>query len=99
MTDEGEDLLAKYRLDKSKIHLKSARDLIACDDYLDSVSRSYYAILTAARALLATKRLDSQKHYGVISLFNQHFVKTSIVSNDCGQILKEANLGPGLLNP
>ncbi|MBU1599651.1 HEPN domain-containing protein [bacterium] len=37
-----------------------------------------YAIFSAARALLATKDLDSSKHSGVISLFNQHFVKTGV---------------------
>jgi uncharacterized protein (UPF0332 family) len=41
-----------------------------------SFARSYYAMFTAARALLATKHLDSSKHTGVVSLFNQHFVKT-----------------------
>ena len=42
----------------------------------------------AVRALLATKRLDSRKHSGVISLFNQHFVKPGLVSCDLVEEIK-----------
>ena len=65
----------------------SAKILLENRKFKDSISRSYYAMFTAARALLATKHLDSSKHTGVISLFNQHFVKTGIVAHDFGRIL------------
>jgi mRNA-degrading endonuclease YafQ of YafQ-DinJ toxin-antitoxin module len=45
---------------------------------------------TADRALLATKHLDSSKHTGVVSLFNQHFVKEGIVTNNLGRMLMKA---------
>ena len=54
--------------------------------------RSYYAIFTAARALLATKRLDSTKHSGVIALFNQHFVKEGIVDRQASKLIERAKL-------
>lgn len=79
--------LIQYRLKSSKEKLNSARILLENKQFNDSLSRSYYAMFTAARALLATKRLDSSKHSGVISLFNQHFVKTGIVAKDLGQML------------
>jgi len=63
--------------------------------YSDSLSRSYYAIFTAARALLALKQLDSKKHSGVISLFNQHYVKTGIVDRAMGKELNKARLRRG----
>lgn len=84
--------LAKYRIKKAKEKLKSARDLLSHNDNEDSISRSYYAIFSAARALLALKQLDSKKHSGVISLFNQHFVKKGTVSKVCGAILKNAKI-------
>jgi len=56
------------------------------------VSRSYYSFFTAARALLATKRLDSSKHSGVIALFNQHFVKSGEVRKDASKFLERAKL-------
>lgn len=82
--------LVKYRLKESREKLESAKILLENKKYKDSVSRSYYAMFTAARALLATKSLDSVKHSGIISLFNQHFVKEKIVNSVCGKMLAEA---------
>ena len=91
MTDaDKKRALVSYRLDSTKEKLKAAIDLIEKGDYKDSVSRSYYAIFTAARALLATKQLDSSKHSGVIALFNQHFVKTRIVSKEASKWIEKA---------
>lgn len=82
--------LSEYGLQDAKEKLKSARMLFEEGQYKDSVSRSYYAMFSAARALLATKGLNSSKHSGAISLFNLHFVKTDIVSEDCGKLLSMA---------
>ncbi len=84
--------LAYYRLQKSRENLKTADILIKAGMYGDSLSRSYYAIFTAARALLALKQLDSKKHSGVISLFNRHYVKTGIVDRTIGKELNKARL-------
>lgn len=84
--------LAYYRLQKSRENLKSADILIKAGMYGDSLSRSYYAIFTAARALLALKQLDSKKHSGVISLFNRHYVTTGIVDRTIGKELNKARL-------
>ncbi|MBI2181189.1 MAG: HEPN domain-containing protein [Deltaproteobacteria bacterium] len=82
--------LSLARLTRSKQHLKSARDLVRNDDFADSVSRSYYAIFQAARALLALEGIERRKHSGVISLFNRNFVKTGKLGKRLGVILKDA---------
>jgi len=82
--------LIKYRLEAGKEKLDSADILLKSGMYKDSVSRAYYAMFSAARALLATKGLDSSKHSGIISLFNQHFVKTHVVDKTMGKLLAEA---------
>lgn len=89
MKNKGKDL-SKYRLEDSKEKLKSAEILLEKGQYKDSISRSYYAMFSAARALLALKEVNSSKHSGVISLFNQHFVKTNIVRKNCGRMLLDA---------
>ena len=66
--DESIKALISYRLESAREKLSAAEDLFEKRHYKDSVSRSYYAIFTAARALLATKRLDSSR------LFNTRFV-------------------------
>ncbi len=82
--------LSIYRLNDAKEKLKGAELLLNNGFYKDSISRSYYAMLSATRALLAMEGLDSHKHSGVISLFNQNFVKTGTVSKDLGRLLMNA---------
>ena len=82
--------LSRYRLEDSKDKLGSSEILFNNGKYKDSISRSYYAMFSAAKALLVMKDLDSAKHSGVISLFNQHFVKAGIVKKEMGRLLREA---------
>ncbi len=82
--------LSIYRLNDAKEKVKGAELLLNNGLYKDSISRSYYAMLSATRALLAMEGLDSHKHSGVISLFNHNFVKTGAVSKDLGRLLMNA---------
>ena len=82
--------LAKYRLEKAKTKLAAAQILLEQALFEDSLSRSYYAMFTAARALLSIEGFESRKHSGIISLFNQHFVKSGIVDKRLGRILMSA---------
>jgi len=92
MLDDHSKALVSYRLESAREKLSAAVDLLEKCHYKDSVSRSYYAIFTAARALLATKHLDSSKHSGVIALFNQHFVKTGEIPKAASKWLERAKL-------
>ena len=40
--------------------------------------------------MLATKTLDSSRHSGVIALFQEHFVKTGLISTDVARALPRA---------
>lgn len=51
------------------------------------MSRTYYAVLHYAHALLATKECFPKSHHGVMQLFSQHFVKTGIIAVETGRIL------------
>jgi uncharacterized protein (UPF0332 family) len=90
--DDSSKALVSYRLESAREKLSAAEDLFEKHHYKDSVSRSYYAIFTAARALLATKHLDSSKHTGVIALFNQHFVKSGGIPKAASKWLERAKL-------
>ena len=79
--------LVKYRIESAEERLEAARVLMKRKLFKDAISRAYYAIFQAARAALATKKLDAHKHSGVISLFNQHFVKSGIFAKDFSKIL------------
>ena len=70
--------LARYRMERAKEIVKEAEDSFRQNHFSLAVNRSYYAMFTSARALLALKELDSSKHSGVILLFNQHLVKAGL---------------------
>jgi len=82
--------LAEYRLKKAKEILIEAEDSIKQNHSAMSINRSYYVMFTSARALLALKELDSSKHSGVISLFNQHIVKAGLFPTEFSKFLREA---------
>ena len=82
--------LAEYRLKKAKEILIEAEDSIKQNHFAMSINRSYYVMFTSARALLALKELDSSKHSGVISLFNQHIVKAELFPTEFSKFLREA---------
>jgi uncharacterized protein (UPF0332 family) len=70
----------------------SAESLFRDGRFDGSVNRSYYAVFSAMRALLATKALDSKKHSGVISLFNRHFVKSGVLRKGTSSVIEQAKV-------
>jgi uncharacterized protein (UPF0332 family) len=82
--------LANYRIRKAKEILIEAKDNFDQKHYGLSINRSYYAMFAAARAILALKEMDSSKHPGVISLFNQHIVKCGLFPEEVSKFLPKA---------
>jgi len=79
--------LARRRLALAEETLREAKALASGGHLRGTLNRAYYAAFYAARALLATKELDSAKHSGVLSLFGQHFVRTGVVGGEHGRAL------------
>lgn len=76
MLPDNKTLLMMHRLDSAKEKLESAKLLLEYGKLKDSVSRSYYAMFTSVRALLARDGVDFSKHAGVISYFQKEYIKT-----------------------
>ena len=74
MTPEA-DVLARHRMDRAAVACAEGDLLADQHSYRGAMNRYYYAAFHAARALLATRNVDSARHAGVIALFQQHFVK------------------------
>lgn len=70
--------LAIHRVSTASEKLKSAKILLEEGQYKDSISRSYYAIFSSIRAVLATREVDFSKHSAVIAYFQREFIKTRI---------------------
>lgn len=82
--------LSKYRLSRSRETLMDATKLLSDNSINSAINRFYYAAFYAARALLATKGLDSSKHRGVFSLFQDNFVKTGIIDKESSKALQRS---------
>ena len=82
--------LVKYRLDSAKEKLTSAKLLLEAGQYKDSIGRSYYAIFTAIRAILATRQVDFSKHAGVIAYFQKEYIKTGIFDKKYSKYIQQA---------
>ncbi len=82
--------LARHRIARSWNAFQEGDALFEKKFYSGAVNRFYYAAFYAARALLATKQLDSSKHSGVISLFHEHFVGTGLVDKEKSKALSRS---------
>lgn len=89
MPDQIETLI-QYRMQTAEEKLTSAKTLLESGSYKDSIGRSYYAMFSAVRAILAQDKTDYSKHAGVISYFQKEYVKTHIFEKEYSKILSGA---------
>lgn len=82
--------LSKHRLNRAREAFSEGDTLFEKEAFRGALSRFYYAAFYAARALLATKEMDSSKHSGVISLFHEHFVKTKLIDIEKAKALSRS---------
>lgn len=71
--------LSRHRFERAEATLREAQDELSRGNYRLTVNRAYYSLFYAMRAFLALANMDSSKHSGVASLFNQHFIRNGIV--------------------
>lgn len=88
--DEKRINLAKYRLEKAKEELESAKQSFMCGLFRTALSNSYYSIFHSIRVLFAIEGIDSKSHKGLSHLFNIHFIKTKLLNEKMYEILTEA---------
>lgn len=81
------EALARHRLSRAREAFSEGEHLLARGALLGAVNRFYYAAFYASRSLLATRQVDSARHSGVISLFQQHFVKTGVIEGEVAKVL------------
>jgi uncharacterized protein (UPF0332 family) len=77
----------KAIIKKAKRSVKAAKRLIEDEDYDFASSRLYYAVFYAMEAVLLTRNITSSKHTGVISQFNQFYIKEGIFPKNFSKII------------
>ncbi len=94
---EGIDLWSSYwekeiemYLERSEGAIRDAHLLFENESYAGAVSRAYYSMFYAAKAILLSKQIEVSKHSGVISNFGHHFVKPGLIDGRYSKMLTEA---------
>ena len=91
MNNDNSVALSKYRLEKSKECLKSAKALRDIDDYQGAANRSYYAIYHAIRSILALDGVEFKRHSGNMSYFRQNYIKKGLFDVELSNYMSSAS--------
>ena len=79
--------LSKTRLDIAKERLEFADKILEIGDYKTVANRSYYAVFSAMRAVLALDGFDSKKHSGIIAEFRKEYIKSGVFPKGLSEII------------
>lgn len=78
MTEDNRKRNIELELEKVGEAVREADLLFANGLLSGAVSRLYYAVLHAVRALLLTKGIEARSHEGALRLLGLHFVKSGV---------------------
>ena len=79
--------LSRYRFERAKEDLNTAKSNLQNGHYKASINRSYYAVFHGLRAVNALYQFDSRKHSGVIAFFNKEIVKSGLIDKEASSII------------
>ena len=79
LLDKSELLKEKINkaMNLAKYQIKSANVLLEAEQFRDSITHSYYAMFTAAKAMLFTEDYESKSHENTLSEFGRIFLHES----------------------
>lgn len=80
----------KLLLERAASKLSAAKVLLREGYFDDAVSRAYYSMHFAARALLLTKDIAPKTHKGLISKFGLEFIDKGFIERTYGRALNIA---------
>ena len=82
--------LVLYRLETARNDLRSARALLAIEDYKGANNRAYYSIFHAINAVHAVSGKAYKRHKDAVANFNKDYVRTSIFPREMGRKIGQA---------
>ncbi len=80
----------KLLMENAHQKLKASEKLLENEFYADALSRAYYAMFFAARALLSQQNIYPQTHRGLISQFGLELVKNRNFNKDLFNLMVRA---------
>ncbi|MBI5932207.1 MAG: HEPN domain-containing protein [Chloroflexi bacterium] len=85
MSDDIDEIASNIQ--RARISIQAAKDMIEKEYYDIAASRSYYAAFYAASALLLNEKVDTSKHSSVIASIHRLFVKEGKMDKEQGKSL------------
>lgn len=82
---EEKKTLSRYRLEKAERLLDDAKLLLKESRWESSVNRSYYAALSAAKAVLILFGIDPKTHEGVKTMVNKKLILEGLMPKEYGK--------------
>ena len=89
LTDEERQIIVQLELEKAQSIMAQIENLRVLKYWDNIANRLYYAIFHAVSALLINDGHSVNTHKGVVVLFGQHYVRTSIFSMDDGKLYSQ----------
>lgn len=80
--------LARYRIGKARSLILDAETLLSARSWASSANRSYYAVLSAARALLALRGQEPESHEGVKVILSRDYIKSGQLPVGFSEIIR-----------
>lgn len=77
-------------LERAALKLSAAKMLFDEKYYDDAVSRAYYSMYFAAKAMLLTKDIAPKTHKGLIRMFGMEFINKGFIEKMYGEALSTA---------
>ena len=70
---------------RSRGSLGAAQSCLRDGYYADTVSRAYYAVFHAAKAVLLLRNIRIRNHRGLRDVFSQHIVRVGLIEPEWGR--------------
>ncbi len=83
---QKEQIEIRWMLAEEKLQV--AHEVYAKEHWRDTISKAYYAMYYASKAMLLTLGKDPHKHHGVISFVNQHIVHVGFSNPKYGKTIE-----------
>lgn len=87
MTTEPLNKFVEASLKRADECLKGARILLKEGELHGAVSRAYYGVFHAVKAILYTKGIKAKTHSGARALFGEHIIKPGVMGKEFADIL------------
>ncbi|MEX2738561.1 MAG: HEPN domain-containing protein [Candidatus Wukongarchaeota archaeon] len=88
-TQKNLKIIAKQLISRALNKLSAAKKLLETGFYDDAISRAYYSVFLASKALLILLGEEARSHKGIITLFGLRVVKENLLPMQYGKILTD----------